>query len=79
MHQDDVNPILEAAGLEPPQFPQMALPLLQDGILAPTGNGTLTLVNWGVCTGEAGTATDAETDADAEATTDPESTGAVTE
>lgn len=51
LHQDDVNPLLAAAGLQPPDFPQMALPLIQEGILASTGNGTLTLVNWGLCTG----------------------------
>jgi hypothetical protein len=51
LHQDDVSALLDANDLMPTDFPQMALPLIQDGILASTGNGTLTLVNWGLCTG----------------------------
>ena len=51
LHQDDVNALLADLGLTPPDFPRMALPLIQDGTLASTGNGTLTLVNWGLCTG----------------------------
>ncbi len=53
LHQDDVNAVLEEAGLENAQFPQMAVPLMQTGFLRSTGNGTLTLVNWGLCTEEA--------------------------
>ena len=49
LHQDDVNALLEAAGLVTPQFPQMTIPLMQDGYLMPSGEGTLTLVNWGLC------------------------------
>lgn len=52
LHQDDVNAVLESAGLESPQFPQMAVPLMRDGYLAPSGEGTLTLMNWGTCTGD---------------------------
>lgn len=52
LHQDDVAALLDGAGLQPRDFPQMALPLIQDGILAPTGNGTLTLVAWGLCVGD---------------------------
>ncbi len=51
LHQDDVGTLLTSAGLSPQAFPQMALPLIQDGILASSGNGTLTLVAWGLCTG----------------------------
>lgn len=71
LHQDDVNEVLEEAGLENAQFPQMAVPLMQTGILAPSGEGTLTLVNWGVCTGgtpeEGDAAPEAETPAESEA------------
>lgn len=52
LHQDDVNALMEEAGLDNAQFPQMAVPLMQTGFLRSTGNGTLTLVNWGVCTGD---------------------------
>lgn len=76
LHQDDVNPLLEAAGLEAPQFPQMAVPLMRDGYLMPSGEGTMTLINWGLCTGEdaAGAAP-----ADAEPQPDSETTVAETE
>lgn len=53
LREEDVGTLLTEAGLQPQAFPQMALPLIQDGILASTGNGTLTLVAWGLCTGEA--------------------------
>ncbi|GAB5449119.1 hypothetical protein [Gymnodinialimonas sp.] len=53
LHQDDVNPLLEAAGLENAQFPQMAVPLMRDGYLRPSGEGTMTLTGWGLCTGAA--------------------------
>lgn len=49
LHQDDVNPLLEAADLGQQEFPMMAVPLMQDGYLRPSGEGTLTLVNWGLC------------------------------
>ncbi|QXT39185.1 hypothetical protein [Gymnodinialimonas ceratoperidinii] len=52
LHQDDVNDLLASAGLENAQFPQMAVPLMRDGYLAPSGEGTLTLVNWGLCMGQ---------------------------
>jgi hypothetical protein len=71
LHQDDVNDLLAAAGLENAQFPQMAVPLMRDGFLAPSGAGTLTLVNWGLCTGARPGAADAaggDTAAEAEAT-----------
>lgn len=59
LHQDDVNALLERLGLDAPQFPQMAVPLMQDGFLMPSGEGTLTLVNWGLCIAEV-----ADTDVD---------------
>lgn len=63
LHQDDVNTVMEGAGLPGPTFPQFAVPLMRDGFLMSTGNGTLTLVNWGACTGEAPLdAVDAEDD-----------------
>lgn len=62
LHQDDVNEVLEAAGLVTPQFPQMAVPLMQDGYLRPSGEGTLTLINWGLCTDQVGGADDADGD-----------------
>lgn len=52
LHQDDVAALLDDAGLQSSDFPQMALPLIGDGILASTGNGTLTLVAWGLCVGD---------------------------
>jgi hypothetical protein len=69
LHQDDVGSVLDALGLGPAAFPQMALPLIQDGILMSTGNGTLTLVNWGPCTGEIAPATD---EASVEETAEPD-------
>ncbi|OAN75863.1 hypothetical protein A8B78_15595 [Jannaschia sp. EhC01] len=53
LHQDDVNPLLAEVGLENAQFPEMAVPLMRDGYLRPSGEGTMTLTNWGLCTGEA--------------------------
>ncbi len=53
LHQDDVNEVMAAAGLAGPAFPQFAVPLMRDGFLISSGNGTLTLVNWGICTGAA--------------------------
>ena len=50
--EDTTNLILFEAGIQPPEFPPMAIALLEDGILAPTGNGTMTLVNWGTCVGD---------------------------
>lgn len=49
--EENTNLILFEAGIQPPEFPPMAIALLEDGILAPTGNGTMTLVNWGACLG----------------------------
>ncbi len=67
LHQDDVNSVMESIGVESAMFPQMAVPLMQTGFLRSSGNGTLTLVNWGLCTGEAPAeepeATDVEPDA----------------
>lgn len=53
LHQDDVNAVLETAGLANEQFPQMAVPLMRDGYLMPSGEGTMTLTGWGLCTGAA--------------------------
>lgn len=66
LHQDDVNPLLEAAGLQAQQFPMMAVPLMRDGYLAPSGEGTLTLVNWGLCIGEEPESEAADVDPEAE-------------
>ncbi len=68
LHQDDVNALMEEAGLENALFPQMAVPLMQTGFLRSTGNGTLTLVNWGVCTGDAPVVAPEAGVSDAEAT-----------
>ena len=66
LHQDDVNAVMEGIGVDSAMFPQMAVPLMQTGFLRSSGNGTLTLVNWGLCTGEApaegGEATEAAPD-----------------
>ncbi|GAA5071861.1 hypothetical protein KUV65_13475 [Maritalea mobilis] len=51
LHEEATNMVLFEAGLTADDFPPMAIALMQDGILRPTGNGTLTLVNWGPCTG----------------------------
>lgn len=66
LHQDDVNGILEELGLENAQFPQMAVPLMRDGFLMPSGQGTMTLVNWGLCV---------EPEADAGANMEPAQSG----
>lgn len=50
LHQDDVNAVMEEAGLPSQHFPMMAVPLMQDGYLAPGEEGTLVLSNWGLCT-----------------------------
>ncbi len=71
LHQDDVNAVMEGAGLQSQQFPLMAVPLMQDGFLMSTGNGTLTLVNWGACAGAVpADETDADADTDADLETD---------
>ncbi|MEJ6392268.1 hypothetical protein V8J82_03320 [Gymnodinialimonas sp. 2305UL16-5] len=49
--EDNTNLLLFEAGIQPDDFPPMLVALIQDGIIRPTGNGTLTLVNWGPCTG----------------------------
>ena len=49
LHQDDVNEVMEGIGVDSAIFPQMAVPLMQTGFLRPSGEGTLTLVNWGLC------------------------------
>lgn len=54
LHQDDVGAVMGALGLGDAAFPQMAVPLMQSGFLRPSGEGTLTLVNWGLCIGGAG-------------------------
>ncbi|UWQ94965.1 hypothetical protein K3728_14900 [Rhodobacteraceae bacterium M385] len=66
LHQDDVNGMLEELGLENAQFPQMAVPLMRDGFLMPSGQGTMTLVNWGLCV---------EPETDAEASMEPAQSG----
>ncbi|AHM02649.1 hypothetical protein roselon_00192 [Roseibacterium elongatum DSM 19469] len=51
LHEEATNMTLFEAGLTADDFPSMAIALMQDGVLRPTGNGTLTLVAWGPCTG----------------------------
>ncbi len=51
LHQDDVGAVMEELGLGDADFPQMAVPLMQTGFLRPSGQGTLTLENWGLCVG----------------------------
>ncbi|WP_224814040.1 hypothetical protein [Hasllibacter sp. MH4015] len=74
LHQDDVNAVMEGIGVDSAMFPQMAVPLMQTGFLRPSGNGTLTLVNWGVCAdlpaGNSGAEDAPEGDADDNGTSD---------
>ena len=66
LHQDDVNAVMDGIGVESSMFPQMAVPLMQTGFLRPTGNGTLTLEIWGLCTGQAPADAGDGTDGDSE-------------
>ncbi|MEX3016280.1 hypothetical protein [Gymnodinialimonas hymeniacidonis] len=70
LHQDDVNAVMDSIGVESAMFPQMAVPLMQTGFLRSSGNGTLTLVNWGLCTGDV----PAQAGEEAEATPDESET-----
>lgn len=78
LHQDDVNAVLETAGLENQQFPQMAVPLMRDGYLMPSGEGTMTLINWGLCLTADGAGAE-EAEAEAEVQPDDETTPPATE
>ncbi len=72
LHQDDVVTVMEGLGLDDGVFPQMAVPLMQTGFLQPGSEGTLVLVNWGLCTGEV-PEVETEVEADTETETDAES------
>lgn len=76
LHQDDVNIVMEEAGLESQQFPMMAVPLMQDGYLAPGEEGTLVLANWGVCVASS---SDGDAEEEADSQPDSETTEPVTE
>ena len=67
IHQDTTNELLFSAEIQPPEYPPMAIALIEDGILSSTGNGSLTLLNWGLCVGDRPVLdAEAETEAGAE-------------
>ena len=50
--EEATNLVLFEAGIQPGEFPPMAIMLVEEGRLVYSGEGTLTLVNWGTCTGD---------------------------